>query len=464
VRNSLFALVCAGALLNAPTLSAQEAISAEDAREIARDAYIYAYPMILMQVTKQVGTNVAEPVGMRAPVNQFAHARSFPTASFTDVVRPNADTLYSALTYDVSKEPLVISVPDSGGRYFLLPWLDAWSDIFTSPGERTTGTGAQTFAITGPAWQGSLPAGVREYKSPTGTGLLIGRTQTNGTSDYAAVHRFQDGLKVVPLSAYGKDYTPPKGVVNKDQDMSAPPDQVERLDAAAYFSLFAELMKTNPPHDNDHPILDRMRRIGFVPGKSFALSDVPDNVREALKAAPAAALGLIKAGWKSSGVLANGWRTNLTAIGTYGTDYLHRAGVAYAGLGANVIEDAIYPTALADADGQPFSSDRHYRIHFDKDRIPPVRAFWSLTMYNDRQLFAENPINRYAIGDRDPLHFNPDGSLDLYIQKESPGPEKETNWLPAPASGSFSMNLRLYWPKLEALNGSWSPPPVYHVE
>jgi len=464
MKNSLFALVCAGMLLNIPTLSAQEVLSAEDAREIARDAYIYAYPMVLMHVTKQVGTNVAEPVGMRAPVNQFAHARSFPNASFTDVVRPNADTLYSALTYDVSKDPLVIIVPDSGGRYFLLPWLDAWSDIFTSPGERTTGTGAQTFAITGPAWRGSLPAGIREYKSPTGTGLLIGRTQTNGTSDYAAVHKFQDGLKAVPLSAYGKAYTPPKGVVNRDQDMSAPPDQVDKLDAAAYFSLFAELMKTNPPHDNDHPILDRMRRIGFVPGKSFALSDAPDNVREALKAAPAAALALIKAGWKSSGVLTNGWRTNLTAIGTYGTDYLHRAGVAYAGLGANVIEDAIYPTALADADGQPFSSDRHYRIHFDKDRIPPVRAFWSLTMYNDHQLFAENPINRYAIGDRDPLHFNPDGSLDLYIQRESPGAEKETNWLPAPASGSFSMNLRLYWPKLEALNGSWSPPPVNHVE
>lgn len=183
-----------------------------------------------MQVTRQVGTNVPESVGLRAPINQFAHARELPDPSFTDVVRPNADTLYSALNYDVSKEPLVVSVPDSGGRYYLLPWLDYWSDVFTVPGKRTTGTGAQTFAIVGPNWHGSLPTGIKRYNSPTGSGLLIGRTQTNGKADYEAVRGFQDGMKAVPLSAYGKPYTPPKNTVNANQDMSAPPDQIDKMD------------------------------------------------------------------------------------------------------------------------------------------------------------------------------------------------------------------------------------------
>jgi hypothetical protein len=441
-----------------------QSLSAQEAQEIAREAYIYAYPMVLMEITRRVGTNVAEAVGLRGPMNQIANGRAFPDPSFTDVVRPNADTLYSVMYFDVSKEPMVFSVPDSGGRYYLLEMLDMWTDVFTVPGKRTTGTGAQTFAVVALHWQGPLPAGVDEYRSPTGIALLIGRTQTNGKADYAAVHMFQDGIKAVPLSAFGKPYAPPKGTVNPQQDMSAPPEQVDRMDAATFFALFADLMKANPPHANDYPILARMKRIGIEPGKSFSLAAASSEVQLGLRAAVPEALNHIKATWAKSGVLANGWRTNLTAIGTYGTDYLHRAGVAFAGLGANPIEDAVYPTALTDADGQPFSSDNRYVLSFEKDRIPPVRAFWSVTMYNEKQLFSANPIDRYAIGDRDKLAFNSDGSLDLYIQRESPGKDKESNWLPAPASGPFTMNLRLYWPKPEVLDGTWTPPPVKRVD
>lgn len=439
-------------------------LSIEEVYEIARDAYIYAYPLVLMQVTQNVGCNVAEPVGLRAPVNQIAHNREFPDVTYTDVVRPNADTLYSALSFNVSKEPLVVSIPDSGGRYYLTPWLDWWTDVFAVPGSRTTGTDAITYAIVGPNWQGILPDGVKEYRSPTASGLLIGRIQTNGKADYEAVRKFQDGIKVVPLSAYGKPYTPAKNMVNPNQDMSAPPDQVDQMDAATFFALFADLVKDNPPHANDYPMLDRMQRIGIEPGKSFKFADAPPEVQQALNAAPAVALKLIKQMWANSGTFANGWRTNLTAIGTYGTDYLHRAGVAYAGLGANVIEDAIYPTVFTDEEGQPLHSDKQYVLHFEPNQIPPVRAFWSLTMYDERQLFTANSIDRYAIGDRDNLTFNPDGSLDLYIQRESPGKDKESNWLPAPQSGAFTMNLRLYWPKAEALNGTWAPPSVKQVK
>lgn len=444
-------------------VAAEAPVSAEEAREIARDAYVYAYPLVLMRVTLQVGTNVEAPVGINAPINQFAHMREFPDASFTIVVRPNADTLYSTLAYDVTTEPLVVSVPDSGGRYYLNQWLDHWTDVFASPGSRTTGAGAQKYAIVAPDWAGKLPEGVREYRSPTARGLLIGRTQTNGKGDYESVRNFQGGMTAVPLSAYGKPYTPPRGMVNPRQDMSAPPDQVDKMSATEFFTTFAELLKDNPPHANDYPILDRLKRIGIEPGKSFDPESAPREVKDAVEAAPRMALPRIKAAFKNSGDVTNGWRINRTGMGTYGTDYLQRAGVAYAALGANLVEDAIYPTAFVDEDGQPLDSDNRYVLHFDKEQIPPVHAFWSLTMYDERQAFAANPIDRFAIGDRDALEFNSDGSLDLYIQRESPGSERESNWLPAPRHGLFTMNLRLYWPKTEALTGAWTPPPVKRV-
>jgi len=271
MRNCLLSAACAGVLLLAPVAQAQQSVTAEEAREIARDAYIYAYPLVLMQVSRQVATNVAEPTGLISPINQLAHGREFPDPDFTIVVRPNADTLYSSMNFDVSKEPLIVSIPDSGGRYYLLPFLDEWTDIFTVPGKRTTGTEPQTFAIVGPNWHGALPAVVRRYDSPTSFGWLGGRTQTNGKADFEAVHKFQDSWKVVPLSAYGKPYTAPKGTVNPKQDMSAPPDQAEKMDGATFFETFAELMKDNPPHSNDYPIIDRMKRIGIGTGKELCL-------------------------------------------------------------------------------------------------------------------------------------------------------------------------------------------------
>ncbi|WP_213163279.1 DUF1254 domain-containing protein [Kaustia mangrovi] len=287
MKATVFAAACACILAAAPAVQAQQTVSAEEARQIARDAYTYAYPLVLMEVSGNVATNVAGPTGTTsAPVNQFGHAREFPDPSFTVVVRPNADTLYSSLVFDVSEEPLVITVPDSGGRYYLLPIMDKWTDVFAAPGARTTGTGAQTFAIVGPGWQGTLPDGVERYDSPTADGWIGGRVQTNGKADYAAVHKFQDGLKAVPLSAYGKPYTPPKSKVDPKLDTSAPPDQIEKMDAATFFAKFAEFMKENPPHANDYPIIDRMKRIGIVPGESFTLADQPQHIQEAVRAAP----------------------------------------------------------------------------------------------------------------------------------------------------------------------------------
>lgn len=303
-----------------------------------------------------------------------------------------------------------------------------------------------------------------EIKAPTAIGWIIGRRQTNGKADYEAVHRFQNRLKAAPMSKWGQPYTPPRGSFDKKVDMDPPVEQVQKMNAAAFFTTFAELMKANPPHANDYPIVQRMARIGLVPGESFDFARAQPEVKAALEDAVASGQKKIRAYKKNSTAQVNGWAMVGNPIGTYGTAYLKRALIAYMGLGANVVEDAIYPTAHAQPDGEPFDSGVNYVLHFAKGQMPPVNAFWSLTMYDDRQFFIDNPINRYAIGDRDALKFDPDGSLDLYLQRESPGPDMESNWLPTPKSGGFSMNLRLYWPKPAALEGTLTPPPVKRVQ
>jgi hypothetical protein len=203
-----------------------------------------------------------------------------------------------------------------------------------------------------------------------------------------------------------------------------------------------------------------MRRIGLEPGTSFDLASAPAAIQAALEEQRHVAFRQIQERIRRAGRVENGWRISRTGMGAYGTDYLQRAAVAYGGLGANVPQDAIYPTAFEDSEGRPFSSDHAYVVHFEPGQTPPVNAFWSLTMYDDRQLFAANPIDRFAIGDRDPLRYGPDGSLDLYVQRDSPGADKESNWLPAPRTGGFTMNLRIYWPKQAAQDGTWTPPTV----
>lgn len=467
-RATSWALVAVLFGLQGVALSAgAQKLSDDEMTAIAVEAYLYAYPLVVMDLTRNIATNceAAESAKMCAPMNQFAHLPMFPDATFVDVVRPNADTLYSTLWFDVTEEPLVVRVPNSGGRYYLLPMLDMWTDVFASPGKRTTGTTEQTFAIVGPNWEGELPKGVDMIRSPTGIGWIVGRTQTNGKADFAKVHKFQAGLEAVPLSAWGKVYSPPKGRVDSDVSSDPPVEQVARMDAATFFARFAELTRQNPPHANDYPVLARMKRIGLEPGKPFELAKAPRKARRAMNDAIPIASKRIAEGLTGGGShVVNGWAMMMPPIGTYGTDYLRRAQIAYGGLGANVIEDAFYPSAVVDAEGKPFDSAKKYVLRFTKEQVPPVRAFWSLSMYNDKQAFADNPIDRYAIGDRDPLKFGKDGSLTIYIQRESPGKDKERNWLPAPKSRGFSMNLRLYWPKAAALDGTWQPPPVTPVE
>jgi hypothetical protein len=429
---------------------------------LATDAYVYGYPLVTMEMTRRVITNVAAVEGTRGPMGQIIKLRQYPDASFRDVTAPNADTLYTTSFFDVGQEPWVLSIPDMKDRYYLMPLLDGWTDVFEVPGKRTTGTGAQTFAITGPGWTGALPSGVKELKSPTSIVWLLGRIYCTGTpEDYAAVHKLQDECKLVPLSSYGKAYTPPPGKVDPSIDMkTAVREQVNKMDAVAYFTLLCALMKNNPPATADAPELAKFAKIGIVPGKDFDASKLKADFR---KRVPEVAFDRIMLQFKVNKEVKNenGWGFT-TKTGIYGTDYLMRAFITAIGLGANRPQDAVYPSSQKDAEGRAYSGANKYVMRFAKDQLPPVNGFWSLTMYDSAYFFVNNPINRYSISARQSLISNPDGSTDLYIQKDSPGKDKESNWLPAPA-GDFILMLRMYWPKEKnpsIIDGSWKIPSV----
>jgi hypothetical protein len=432
---------------------------------LATDAYIYGYPLVTMEMTRRVITNVVAPVGTRGPMGQIIKLRQYPDASFRDITAPNADTLYTTAFFDVGKEPWVLSIPDMNGRYALLPMLDGWTTVFQAPGKRTTGTGAQTYAITGPGWKGALPAGVKEYKSPTNLVWLLGRIYCTGTpEDYAEVHKLQDEFKLVPLSSYGKPYTPPAGTVDPSIDMkTAVREQVNRMDAVAYFTLLCKLMKDNPPAAADAPQLAKFASIGIVPGQDF---DATKFKADFVKRVPEVGFDRIMLQFKINKDVEdeNGWAYT-TKTGIYGTDYLMRALITAIGLGANRPQDAVYPTSLKDGEGRKYKGEYKYVMHFPEGHLPPAQGFWSLTMYDANYFFVNNPLNRYSISARQNLKSNPDGSTDLYLQKDSPGADKEANWLPAP-SGDFVLMLRLYWPDESdpsIIDGSWKIPPVKRV-
>jgi hypothetical protein len=456
----LVAFALAAIALACATVTSQGQDNTNEATELGIEAYVYGYPLVTMEMTRRVMTNVETPKGTRAPMGQFLLMRKYPDATFKDVTAPNADTLYSTAWLDLSQEPYILSLPDMDDRYFLMPMLSGWTNVFEVPGKRTTGTEAQKYALTGPGWKGTLPEGVKVLKAPTNMVWILGRTYCTGTpEDYQACHAVMDKYDLRPLSAYGKPYTPPTGKVDPTIDMKTPVrDQVHNLDAVAYFTLLAKLLKDNPPAKEDAPLIERVAKIGLVPGKDFDATKLP---ADAAKLIPAAAQKNIMGHFKSAGSDINGWIFT-TKAGVYGTAYLQRAFITAIGLGANRPQDAVYPTSEIDADGNPYSGSKKYVVHFPQGQTPPADAFWSITMYNGDYFFVDNPLNKYTVSPRNELKYNADGSLDLYIQNESPGKGKEANWLPAP-KGKFVLMMRLYWPREQApsiIDGTWKPPAV----
>ena len=466
IKGALLCLAVLLAILLAACSSNKETKTPglEEAVSTAVDAYLYGYPLITFDIARMQQTNVAVPDAEHAPMGQMIRMRTYPAVDNHCCAAPNADTLYTEAWLDVSKEPSVLSIPDMGNRYYIIPMLDGYSEVFSVASPATTGYKAQTYAITGPGWTGTLPPGVTQVKSATGMVWVLGRIYCTGTpEDYKAVHALQDKFSVVPLSSYGKPYTPPPGQVDPNFDMkTAVRKQVDALDIDAYFTRLAQLMKTNPPTAADAPLVARMAKIGLVPGQDYDPSKLGVFDKEAIKAVPKLALLKMVKLLKEQKTT-NGWLYFTSGVGNWGTDYPLRAMGNMLGPGWNRPQDAVYPLSQKDANGDDYNGAEHkYVIHFEKGQFPPVKAFWSITLYDPDFFFAPNSINRYELSQRNKFITNTDGSVDMYLQAESPGKDKEANWLPAP-KGKFVLVMRLYWPTTtppSILDGSWTPPAV----
>jgi hypothetical protein len=485
------ALVCIAAVLLMPTLGAAQGplerfkedlkgelkdVKADVREEVAyllgMEAYVYGYPLVMMDVTREVLTAAPAPnaEGTAAPINQLAKMPQYVDPTFKNVVRISLNSLWTTGFVDLAKEPIVLSVPGTQERYDVFSMMNMWTDVFGSVGKRTTGTSPGHFLLAGPHWQGPVPSDIKQlFRSSTRYAWVLGQTQANGPDDFAVVNALQADDTLTPLSAWGTPYTPPTNVpVDSKVDLkTTPPDQVARMDAGTFFNRLAMAMQDNPPYPEDAdytfvPLmaaLEKLKKLGIEPGKPFDISKVDPAIARGLeKAVKEVPLKMQEGVPKMTNV--HGWITMLT-LGRYGTDYNTRAGVAYMGLGANQREDTVYPTAYVDGDGKPLDSASKYVMHFEKDQLPPTNGTWSVSQYQGN-FSVVNALNRYAIAPWMPLTFNADGSLDISLQAQSPGPDKEANWLPTPP-GPFNLTLRNSFPKEAAYDDSYTVPPVKQV-
>jgi hypothetical protein len=446
-------------------IASLSALTEQEAFAVGTKAYTYGYPYVMTQMTKNFMTNICEVdvKNGKAPINQFLHASEFPDPQFTEIVRPNVDTLYSMAWIDLSKGPLILSVPDTHDRYYVLQLMDASTSVFASIGKRTNGTRAKNFVLVGPDWQGNLPEDMEEVQAPTNMVWIIGRTQTNGKSDYKKVRIIQKGYKLTSLDIWEKKghRIAPLCKVDASIDMhTAPVDQVAAMNAETFFTTLSKALSLNPPPSKrDKQVLVELKKIGIGGDKKFNWHLLAEDEQKGLERAAAYVQKKLVEN-EAGGDMVNGWHIMRSDIGRYGTNYKQRAMVAYKGIGANLPLDALYPTAFVDSRGRQLNGQYNYRIHFDADEIPPVEAFWSITLYNDRSFLVANNLQRYALGDRDDIEFNEDGSLDIYIQHQPPcDDEKVSNWLPSP-KGDFNLTMRLYWPDESVIDGSWEPPTI----
>ncbi|MGX1805341.1 DUF1254 domain-containing protein [Nocardia sp. NPDC055321] len=425
-----------------------------DPANVAADAYTFGYPLVLMDATRAASG---------AP-NQFMNAEALPTPADRFVVRLNLDTLYSQAWLDLRPEPLVLQVPAmESGRYWLMQVLDAWTNTTHNPSSvrPRTKDGAQTppytYLLSGPQWSGQTPEGMTPLAMPTDMAWVIGRIQVNGPEDVPNVLALQAGLKLVPLSAWLAGQTDSPGrPLSIDPAATPPPAQVAAMDGPAFFDKLCALMAANPPAEADAPAMERFAEIGVKPGATVDSASA-DMLNQGVTQAKAA----IPAYRDPKADLVNGWSYS-TDLGTYGTDYALRARTAVQALGANLAEDAIYPSVAGEADdnGVPL----RYRLRFAADQLPPVDAFWSITAYDGDSYLVPNAAQIYSIGHDIPVVAGPDGTVELAVQSEDPGPDvPQGNWLPIPATGKFSLSMRLYAPKSPALEGGWQPPALTPV-
>jgi hypothetical protein len=416
-------------------------------------AYVYGMPAVLMRLTVQ-----------RFPTNLLIGVGRLATPEQRTVVAPNHDTLYSVSRLDLSSGPLVVDAPASGGRYTVIQLLDAYTNAFAYIGSGAERDHDQSVALVPPGWQGAIPAGVRVVQSPTRLVWLLGRTLVDGPDDVPAATGLMGRHSLTPLTDWiGGKRDHEIVIANPAGDQSA----VTVPGGLAFFDALGKALAADPPPPSDGCALGAFAAAGIGPGLTPSTGSDP-LVAQALSAAAAAGARLVSRAVivqrRDSQRRHHGWAFSAPDIARFGTDYPYRAVVASVGLAANTRAEAFYPNTDVDRDGKPLSGHHRYVLTFRPGELPPVRAFWSLTMYDRERFLVANPIDRYSVGDRTPgLRYGCGRSLKVYVQQRPPHGRLQTNWLPAPP-GRFELHLRLYEPKPSATNGKWRPPTVTRVK
>ncbi len=440
---------------------------------LAAEAWIYGYPLVYN--IHEMNNAIAAPGLFHAPLNVFGHARKLagPATRFVSV---NNDTLYTVAVVDVSEEPQILHLPDTHGRYYVMQFVDAWTNNFAYLGRRATGTEEAFYLLAGPNWTGDVPEGITLLRVPTDVFAIVGRYAVEQTDeDVTAVNALQDATWLTPLSRYPE---PPDNSQRQIGDRDPFPYDQRVGEELLFWEKFRTWMKRFPPSPAEQAFAQKFAPLGLLDDETPYASPAAGLAAQ-LQTAEEEAKAFLEANL-SPGEPVNGWLLaphifdyNLDHFGI-GTDpawvikdrataHIIRAVAARVGLWGNHGYEANYLQTYVDDQGEPLTGERQYVLHFDTP--PPVDAFWSITMYDVPNFYlVANPINRYSIGDRTPgLQYGADGSLDIYIQRESPGPDKESNWLPAP-DGRFRPILREYTPRPEALDGTWVVSPIRRVD
>jgi hypothetical protein len=434
----------------------------EQAYALGVAAYIWGYPMVVMQRSRDAMTKGGDaPVTpeqfnktgqLFAPVNQIANSWGMLGPKFSAVQSGNSDTQYSVTWFDSSQEPFVLHLPDMKGRYYTFQFIDAFTNNFHYASTRTMGSQDQTYALAAPGWTGRLPDAVTRVDCPTPTGFVIGRTFVADQSDVAAVNALQKQVTMTPLTSVGKSYDPPRVPIVAAKEYSG---------NLAFFEQLGDTLVVNGAPSSDDGLLGLLENIGLTVDHGFVASGLSGGEKNALHRAVTDGESMLAAKAGAMGTEVNGWQLSPVLDKYFGNSYLFRAAVGYQSMFVNTPVEAYYPGVYSDAAGAPLDgSAQAYTIRFPKGGTPPVGAFWSVTLYDaKKRLMVENSINRYKIGSADNLATGEDGSVMIYVQAANPGGDKESNWLPAPKE-PFYMLLRFYLPDIEVLNGQYQIPAV----
>jgi len=452
-------------LLMTMPLPAQQPLAKGEVQAIAEEAFIYGFPLVMNYGVMHETFIDKSSAQYKCSFNQINNTARVFTPKDTAVVTPNSDTPYSFFCADLRAEPIVFSVPEmEKQRYFSVQLIDWYTFNFGYVGSRTTGNGGGRYLIAGPSWKGDKPDGIAKvFRCETEFAFAIFRTQLFNPDDIENVKKVQAGYKLQPLSAFLKKSAPPATPEIKWPKIDT---KLAESDPFAYLNFLLQFCPPVGTAEVEKPLRAKLAKIGIEAGKPFSLDKLTADQKSELELGIKSGVEKIKQAREGFGKNENGWRVTTSGIGdrsVYKGDWTLRAAVAMAGIYANDPEEAIYPLLSTDSDGnKPDCSKYRYTLTFPPGQLPPVNAFWSVTMYDAKtQLLIENPINRYLINSPmlPGLKKNADGSLTIFIQKDSPGKDQESNWLPAP-DGPIYVAMRLYWPKEEALKRQWQSPAV----